>query len=174
MKTPITFRVSLVCFASLLIALSPAWARGGGGHGGGGGWRGGGWRGGWGGWRGGDGWRGGWGGDGWRGGWGEGWGWGGFGLGLGLGYGAWAWNDPLFYDPYPLGYPVYSAPVAPTVVVSQPLTAQDTTYVAPQDDYSAPSEWFYCDSAKGYYPYVKDCPEPWRAVPSVPPGSVQP
>ncbi len=146
--------------------------------GGGGAWRGGGWRGG--GWRGGDwrgGWRGGWG-DGWRGGWGEGWGWGGFGLGLGLGYGAWGWNDPLLYDPYPWGYAAY--PAAPAVVVSQPVSPQDTTYLG--NDASTgqgmapagPSQWFYCDSAKGYYPYVKQCPEPWHAVPSTPPGAVQP
>ncbi len=156
--------------------------RGGGWRGGGwrgGGWRGGGWRdGGWrGGWRDG-GWRGGWG-DGWRGGgWGEGWGWGGFGLGLGLGYGAWAWNDPLFYDPYPVGYPVYQAP--PTVVVSAPVSPQETTYVGPEmqgqgnEPPEATHDWFYCDSAKGYYPYVESCPEPWHAVPSTPNGPVQP
>ena len=154
--------------------------RGGGWRGGGwrgGGWRGGGWRdGGWrGGWRDG-GWRGGWG-DGWRGGWGEGWGFAGFGLGLGLGYGAWAWNDPLFYDPYPVGFPVYEAP--PTVVVSAPVSPQETTYVGPatqEDDPPAGGahDWFYCESAKGYYPYVESCPEPWHAVPSTPNGPVQP
>jgi len=25
-------------------------------------------------------------------------------------------------------------------------------------------KWFYCDSAKGYYPYVPECKEGWRAV----------
>jgi Family of unknown function (DUF6515) len=29
--------------------------------------------------------------------------------------------------------------------------------------------WYYCDSAKGYYPYVPDCKEAWRPVPANPP-----
>jgi len=29
--------------------------------------------------------------------------------------------------------------------------------------------WYYCDSAKAYYPYVSDCKEGWRAVPATPP-----
>ncbi|MBU6995549.1 hypothetical protein [Ferrovum myxofaciens] len=98
---------------------------------------------------------------------------------MGLGYGAWAWNDPLFYDPYPVGYPVYQAP--PTVVVSAPVSPQETTYVGPaaQEPENDPPggathDWFYCDSAKGYYPYVESCPEPWHAVPSTPNGPVQP
>lgn len=28
--------------------------------------------------------------------------------------------------------------------------------------------WYYCDSAHGYAPYVKSCPEPWRAVIATP------
>lgn len=31
--------------------------------------------------------------------------------------------------------------------------------------------WYYCDSARGYYPYVSSCPEQWRAVPATPPAS---
>lgn len=26
--------------------------------------------------------------------------------------------------------------------------------------------WYYCDSIRGYYPYVTTCPGGWRAVPS--------
>ena len=31
--------------------------------------------------------------------------------------------------------------------------------------------WYYCDSGRGYYPYVTSCPEPWRPVPATPPAS---
>ena len=30
--------------------------------------------------------------------------------------------------------------------------------------------WHYCDAAKGYYPYVAQCPGGWRAVPATPPA----
>lgn len=45
----------------------------------------------------------------------------------------------------------------------------------PPPDYFVPAgpapelTWYYCDSAKGYYPYVRACREGWRAVPAVPP-----
>jgi hypothetical protein len=130
-------------------------------HGGahyGGGW-GGGWHGdghyGWGG-----GWRPGWGygGYGWRGGWGWGWGWGwGVGAGIGLGLSA-AWLAypyswyPWAYDPwaYPPAY-AYNAPPQAGAVPNQ-----------------APN-WYYCESAKSYYPYVSSCAEGWRQVPASPP-----
>jgi hypothetical protein len=28
--------------------------------------------------------------------------------------------------------------------------------------------WYYCESYRGYYPYVQYCPEGWRAVPASP------
>jgi hypothetical protein len=28
--------------------------------------------------------------------------------------------------------------------------------------------WYYCESARAYYPYVGYCPEGWRAVPATP------
>ena len=34
---------------------------------------------------------------------------------------------------------------------------------------AAAGTWYYCDAAKGYYPYVARCPSGWRAVPTVPP-----
>ncbi len=103
------------------------------------------------------------------------WGWG-VGLGLGLGYTTWALaSEPLYYNPYPwgVGYSYY-APYPATVVVTQPgppVSPQDTTYIGPAQP--AAQNWFYCDSAKGYYPYVPQCPEPWRAVPAQPPGAIQ-
>jgi hypothetical protein len=47
---------------------------------------------------------------------------------------------------------------------------------APQAGISAPpapapqsSNWYYCESARGYYPTVPQCKEGWRAVPASPP-----
>ena len=55
--------------------------------------------------------------------------------------GAIAYGAPYYYDP---GY-AYSAPA-----YSQP----------------APSYWYYCQSAGGYYPDVPSCAEPWVPVPA--------
>jgi hypothetical protein len=62
------------------------------------------------------------------------------------------------YYPYPYIDPY--APQTPPVVV------------APQTNVPAqpPGQfWYYCDSAKGYYPYVPSCPGGWRTVPATPP-----
>ncbi|MDE1982259.1 MAG: hypothetical protein KGI81_07940 [Betaproteobacteria bacterium] len=101
------------------------------------------------------------------------WGWGGWGWGAGLGMG-WAMADPWFYDPYPwgVGYGYYAAPPATVVVNQTPVSPQGTTYVGPAGP-AAPQSWFYCASARGYYPYVSQCPEPWHAVPATPPGAIR-
>ncbi len=179
---------SVACLLGLCGTL-PAWADhgGGGGHGGGGHMGGGGgrgfgggqyhgfagnnghyWGGGYGGYRGG--WGGGWGGRPWYRG---DWGWGGWGFGMGLGT-AWALSDPWLYNPYPWGAGYYGYGAAsPTVVVNQaPVSPQGTTYLGSTQQAAPPQSWFYCDSAKGYYPYVPQCPEPWRAVPATPPGAI--
>jgi hypothetical protein len=91
-----------------------------------------------------------------------------------------AYFYPAPVYPYPLAVseviyapaPIVVAPaVPPTTVVappSPPVSPQGTTVVAPQNPTSG--MWYYCDSAKGYYPYVQQCPEPWRSVPAAPPG----
>ncbi|MFI4941143.1 MAG: hypothetical protein ACHP7O_12485, partial [Burkholderiales bacterium] len=63
-------------------------------------------------------------------------------------------------------YPLYEYPYVPPTVIVEP---SEETIVAPSTTPS-PATWYYCDSAKGYYPYVKQCPEAWRAVPATPPG----
>jgi hypothetical protein len=43
---------------------------------------------------------------------------------------------------------------------------------APQAQAAAPGaagNWYYCESAKAYYPYVAQCAEGWRTVPATPP-----
>ncbi|CAD0264930.1 hypothetical protein [Pseudomonas veronii] len=88
-------------------------------------------------------------------------GWWGFGLGLGLGWEAARISTPYYYPTYPVYYypaPTYYYPASPPTVV-----------VEPQPVTAAPSAWYYCDSAKGYYPSVRQCPEGWRMVPATPP-----
>lgn len=58
------------------------------------------------------------------------------------------WN-PYWYPPY-YAYPAYG----PVVVESQPPTFIE----------QSPSYWYYCESAKAYYPYVKDCAGGWLTV----------
>jgi hypothetical protein len=60
-------------------------------------------------------------------------------------------ND-IYYAPAPGGF----------IVVPPPPAARSA---APAVDY------YYCESAEGYYPYVRECPEGWRTVPATPPGS---
>jgi hypothetical protein len=60
----------------------------------------------------------------------------------------WWWTGPDFYW-YPA--PVYyDYPPPPD-------------YVAPAGPAPQPA-WYYCDSAKGYYPYVRACASGWRVV----------
>lgn len=74
---------------------------------------------------------------------------------------------PVYPYPDPYVPPVAVVPVAPqppVVVAPQPQT------VVPAQP--APQYWYYCDSAKGYYPYVPTCPESWRPVAAQPaPGA---
>ncbi|GAA0411476.1 hypothetical protein GCM10008969_37880 [Pseudomonas veronii subsp. inensis] len=69
-----------------------------------------------------------------------------------------------YYYPAPV-YNYY--PANPPAVVIEPAPAAATP--------PAPSvpNWYYCDSARGYYPTVRQCPEAWRLVPATPPGPVR-
>lgn len=60
------------------------------------------------------------------------------------------YSQPVY--PYPSPY------VPPAAVVVPPTGPAPTAY------------WYYCASAKTYYPYVVSCPEGWRAVPATPPA----
>jgi len=61
------------------------------------------------------------------------------------------WWDPWWYYPPPYYYPPPQVVVqpAPVIVEEQP----------PQ------SYWYYCPSAKAYYPTAPTCPEVWIKVP---------
>jgi hypothetical protein len=80
---------------------------------------------------------------------------------VGFGSGFW-WGTPGYgwgwgYAPAP--YPYYAAP--PAVVVQQP-----PVYIERPEPPQA--YWYYCPSAKGYYPTSPSCTEPWVKVPPRP------
>ena len=76
-----------------------------------------------------------------------------------------------YWGPYwgPAWYPapVYYPPAV--VVASPPAPVQ---YVERNEQQPLQSGyWYYCETSRGYYPYVKDCPSGWKAVPPTPPPS---
>ena len=69
----------------------------------------------------------------------------------------WWWIVGTLWYFYPR--PIYPSPdpyLPPTVIVqpSPPPSRYDV--------------WYYCDSARAYYPYVQSCPGGWRMVPANP------
>jgi hypothetical protein len=91
-------------------------------------------------------------------------GWWGLSLGLGLGI------DPALAYPYYAYPPVYYYDGTPAVVVDPSVlpAAPPAMMVVPPPSSASASTWYYCDSARAFYPYVTQCPEPWRMVPSTP------
>ena len=83
---------------------------------------------------------------------------------IGLGFGPY-WGPGPFWAPYPY---YYAPPVYAPVVVSPPQPVQ---YVERNDQPLQSGYWYYCETSRGYYPYVKECPSGWKAVPPAPPPS---
>ncbi len=72
------------------------------------------------------------------------------------------WGPPYPYWPsYPP--PVYVYPPPPTVVQEPRVYIQQTPPSPPDGPY-----WYYCSSARAYFPTVPECPEPWVKVPPRP------
>jgi Family of unknown function (DUF6515) len=65
--------------------------------------------------------------------------------------------------PYYYANDVYYSAAPGGYVVADPPAAEGA---APQ---AQAANWYYCDSAKAYYPYVSECKEGWRQVPATPP-----
>jgi len=80
--------------------------------------------------------------------------------GVFIGVGPW-WGP--FWAPYPYWYPPpYYYP--PTVVIQPP-----PVYIErPPAPLEPPAYWYYCASARAYYPSVPNCPEEWIKVPARP------
>ncbi len=79
----------------------------------------------------------------------------------------WGWP---YYQPGPYYYPEryysegpYYRPYYPPQVVVQPapvyVERTDLSVAPPAQNY-----WYYCAAAKGYYPYVRECPGGWQPV----------
>lgn len=76
----------------------------------------------------------------------------------------WLAGGMWYYYPVPV-YP-YPNPYAPSTVIVQSAPEPTAETEVPP----APQSWYYCQSARKYYPYVSECPEGWKAVPATPPG----
>jgi hypothetical protein len=83
--------------------------------------------------------------------------------GVFIGVGPW-WGPP-YWGPYPYWWypPPYYYP--PTVVIEQPRVYIEQPPPVPAPP---PAYWYYCMSAKAYYPSVQTCPEDWVKVPARP------
>jgi hypothetical protein len=77
-------------------------------------------------------------------------------------YGWWWFAGGLWYI-YPTPVYPYPDPYVPPVVVTPTAPSAVASSAPPPAQY-----WYYCDSARGYYPYVPDCPSGWRPVPATP------
>jgi len=102
-------------------------------------------------------WRGGaWGPGPWRGGW--------WGPGVWWGPGAWpgGWWAPGVWPGTAWGPNVWVAPPSPPIVVTQPAPVfiERSAPVEPP----TPVWWFWCEQARAYFPYVKECPGGWQQV----------
>lgn len=64
----------------------------------------------------------------------------------------------------PFGLPYLYSPV---VVAPPPVYVQPSPQVYVQPPPPQPY-WYYCDSARAYYPYVHQCPGGWRQVTPTP------
>ena len=64
---------------------------------------------------------------------------------------------PPFWGP---AYPYYWYP-PPYYPPTQIVVEQPPVYVQQETE---PPAWYYCPSAKGYYPQVQNCPEAWVKV----------
>jgi hypothetical protein len=77
------------------------------------------------------------------------------------------WGPPYPYWYYPPPYYIYMPP--PVVIREQPsiYIQQESAPSLPPPPPAAQAPqafWYYCASAKGYYPSVPSCPEDWIKV----------
>ena len=99
----------------------------------------------------------------------------------GYGYGYYPYYGSRFYGSgyygMPYYYPSYPAPVvqsAPVIYIergdNQQVITQEVQKNSPEENQGP--WWYYCVDAKGYYPYVNQCPGGWlRVEPQPAPGS---
>jgi len=73
----------------------------------------------------------------------------------------WVAGGIWYFYPAPI-YP-YPNPYEPPMMSLETPSASEALPPPP-----TPTNWYYCDSAGAYYPYVDACPEGWRSVPAAP------
>jgi hypothetical protein len=74
------------------------------------------------------------------------------GVYFGPAWGPWFYPSPYYYQPQVVVVP--QSP--PPVYIEQNQAAPEPV--------GAQQYWYYCKSGKGYYPYVKECPDGWQKV----------
>ena len=83
-------------------------------------------------------------------------------IGVGPYWGPGYWGPAYYpYWWYPRaywGYPYYGYTPA---VVEEPLQ-----YIERDAPPAPANDWYYCESARAYYPTAPSCPEPWIRVPA--------
>jgi len=86
----------------------------------------------------------------------------------------WYWVVGGIYYFYPRPIYPYPDPYMPGVLVTPnsgpmapPPPSQPPTPML--QGQNLPSVWYFCESSKGYYPYVSECPSGWKTVPASPP-----
>ncbi len=84
-------------------------------------------------------------------------------IGVGPSFYGWPYWDP-YWDPYWYYPPGYVYPPSP-VFVEPPAVYIQQQPPAPSPPAGTQSYWYYCASAKAYYPSVQHCPEAWIPVP---------
>jgi len=89
-----------------------------------------------------------------------------------FGVGPYWWGPPYPYWAYSPYYPYYPPPTY--VYPPPPVIGQEPTVYIQQPPAQAPPPppdgpyWYYCPSARAYFPTVSQCPEAWVKVPPRP------
>ena len=85
----------------------------------------------------------------------------------------WVAGGAWYFYPQPV-YP-YPDPYQPPLVVVEQASAPVQVVPAQPPVAARPAQqfWYYCDAARGYYPYVASCPGGWKTVPATPSGAPQ-
>ena len=94
----------------------------------------------------------------------------------------WWWVAGDLWSFYPAPVYPYPEPYVPPLVVPPPsVVIQQAPPPMPQPQMAQPAvapqptqnNWYYCEPAKAYYPYVNSCPSGWKVVPASPPPAPQ-
>ena len=75
----------------------------------------------------------------------------------------WGASYPWYYSPY-YAYAPYAYGPPPVIVQEPPVYPE----AAPAPDSPPQAYWYYCPSARSYYPTAPTCPEVWVKVPPRP------